>query len=139
MYAPIVAGSRPGVGLEPQKRRAWLWLAAVAWVWILVASLRAGGDQWDNPRYRVILLAFQSLLAAEAWFHWRASGNAWMKRILAVEGISILVIGYWYVTRYLNLFVHLGVRNTLAIAIALAMLVFAGGWLWDRWRAGRRA
>ena len=139
MYAPIAVKSKPGVGLEPKKQNAWGWLAAAVWVWILVASLRAGGDQWDNPRYRVILLAFQALLAAEAWLHWRASGNAWMKRILAVEGLSILVIGYWYITRYLGLFVHLGVRNTLAIALLLAILVFAGGWSWDRWRARRRA
>lgn len=131
MYAPIAAGSRLGVGLEPQKRHAWGWLAASVWTWILVASLRGGGDQWDNPRYRVIFLAFQALLAAEAWFHWCASGNAWMKRILIVEILSILVIGYWYATRYLKLFIHLGVRNTLLIAIVLAVIIFAGGWAWD--------
>lgn len=137
MYAPIAAGSRLGVGIEPGRRRAWGWLAAVVWVWILIASIRAGGDQWDNPRYRVILLVFQSLLAAEAWSHWRMSRSAWLWRILAVEGLSILVIGYWYTTRYLRVFVHLGVRNTLVIAIVLAVLIFAGGWAWDRWRRRR--
>lgn len=132
MYAPIAAGSRRGVGLEPQPRRAWLWLAAVVWVWILVASMRAGGDQWDNPRYRLILLTFQSLLAAEAWFHWQMSRNPWLRRILVVEAVSILVLGYWYATRYWQVSVNPGVRKTLAVAIVLAMLVFVGGWLWDR-------
>lgn len=137
MYAPIAAGSRLGVGSEPGQRRAWGWLAAVVWAWVLIASIRAGGDQWDNPRYRVILLTFQALLAAEAWFHWRASRSPWLWRILAVEGISILVISYWYATRYLKVFVHLGVRNILTIAIALAVCIFLGGWAWDRWRKRR--
>ena len=36
------------------ERRVWSWLAAFSWVWILVCAIRAGGDQWDNPRYRLI-------------------------------------------------------------------------------------
>lgn len=138
MYAPFAARNRPKDG-DQLPRRAWIWLVAAVWIWILIASIRAGGDQWDNPRYRVIFLALQALVAAEAWFHWQRSHNPWMRRILTVETISILVIGYWYTTRYLKVFIHLGVRNILLIAIILAVLIFAGGWAWDRWRNVRRS
>jgi len=52
---------------DRSERRAWIWLWVIAWVWIVVSSYRAGGDQWDNPRYRVIFLLWQALLAAYTW------------------------------------------------------------------------
>ncbi len=64
---------RVGVALSLSKgaahkreRLAWLWLWLATWSWILLSSFRAGGDQWDNPRYRVILLLLQAALAAKA-------------------------------------------------------------------------
>src|SRR5258707_10478054 len=46
------AGSSFGLG---KKRNLILWLALLAWTWILLAALRGGGDQWGNPRYRTNL------------------------------------------------------------------------------------
>ena len=50
----------------------------------MVAALNAGGDQWDNPRYRAILLVWQVILAAWAWEWARLRHDAWLWRWLAV-------------------------------------------------------
>jgi hypothetical protein len=97
-----------------------------------VAALRAGGDQWDNPRYRVILLVWMALLAALAFSQRNASASRWLVRIVAVETIILLVFGHWYVWRYLGFGFNLGIRNTLGLAIGLSILVVAGDWLWQR-------
>jgi 4-amino-4-deoxy-L-arabinose transferase-like glycosyltransferase len=130
-FAPFSAGIQP----EGQRRRPWLWLSLVVWGWILVAAVRGGGDQWDNPRYRVILLGWMALLAAQAFY---AAKSRWFWRIVAVEIIILLVFGHWYSWRYLNLGYNLGIRNTLAIAIGLAILVVLGDWLWQRFKTPSR-
>ncbi len=40
-----------------------LWVLIM--VWILLSSLRAGGDQWDNPRYRINLFVLIAVYLAE--------------------------------------------------------------------------
>jgi hypothetical protein len=50
-YAPFAIHRLPD-GLQ---RRLWTWLTIFSWLWILICSVRAGGDQWDN-RYRHDLL-----------------------------------------------------------------------------------
>jgi 4-amino-4-deoxy-L-arabinose transferase-like glycosyltransferase len=109
--------------------RRWVWLAAVVWGWMLIAAVRGGGDQWDNPRYRVILLAWQAILAAQAVY---AVKTRWFWRILAVEAIVLLVFGHWYVYRYLGIGFNLGIRNTLVIALGLAVLLVGGDWLREK-------
>ncbi len=127
-YAPFSAWNR----LEGQRRKPWVWLAALVWVWVLVASLRGGGDQWDNPRYRVILLVWQALLVAQAWGALRQKWSRWFGRILAVEAILVLVFGHWYLYRYVHVGLNLGVRNSLLLAIGLSLLVVLGDWFWAR-------
>lgn len=131
VYAPISALKIPD---GPQKRR-WLWLSLVVWAWILIASLRGGADQWDNPRYRVILLCWQAMLAAQAWLSLREGLQGWFMRILAVEAVLVLVFGHWYVFRYLKIGFNIGIRNTLLIAIGLSMLMVAGDWLIEKWKS----
>jgi hypothetical protein len=45
-------------------RRLLIGLTVVVWFGILLASLRAGGDLWDNPRYRVTLISLEAALVA---------------------------------------------------------------------------
>ena len=122
-----------------RKRMAWLWLWLTTWVWIILASARAGGDQWDNPRYRVILLMFQAALAGNALTWQRCTQDRWLARILAVEGVFLVVFGYWYFTRNTDL-------NLITFNI---FVVFGshsgdqrgnpyGGWLRDRRRLKRK-
>lgn len=130
-FAPFAVMSLPAGA----RRRQWLWLSLVVWGWIMVAALRGGGDQWDNPRYRVILLVWMALLAALAFGQRNSSARRWLWRICAVEVIVLLVFGHWYSWRYLGFGFNLGIRGTLALALALAVLVVAGDWLWQRRRA----
>ena len=108
------------------------------WFWIILASARAGGDQWDNPRYRVILLMFQAALAAYALLWARQNHDRWLGRVLAVEGIFLLFFGYWYIARYTHWQagqVHIFV--IFALIAVFGGLILVGGWLWDRRKNAR--
>ena len=123
-FAPAAAWSLP----TSQRRRQWIWLCLVVWGWIFIAALRGGGDQWDNPRYRVILLVWMAMLAVLAFKQIKV--GRWFWRICVVEAIILLVFGHWYSWRYLGFGFNLGIRNTLVIAIGLSVLVVLGDWLW---------
>jgi hypothetical protein len=109
-------------------RRLLLWLTAAAWTWIIVSALRGGADSWDNPRYRVILIAVQAAVAAYAW----VGRDRWLVRWLIVEGIFILVFTQWYVSRYYHLGGQLPFGVMILLIILLAALVMAFGWWRDR-------
>jgi hypothetical protein len=136
-YAPFSAWTLP----DGQRQKQTAWLAILVWAWILIAAVRGGGDQWDNPRYRVILLAIMAILAAQAFY---ALKTRWFWRILWVEGIILLVFTHWYAWRYLGIGYNLGIRNSLAIALGASILL-VGADLLSRsaalqglWRAVRR-
>jgi len=123
---------------DKRERLAWLWLWLVSWAWIIISAARAGGDQWDNPRYRVILLLFQAALAAQALIWQRATRDRWLGRILAVEGVFLVLFGYWYISRYAGL--GLRVFHVFIVFAAIAVIsagILIGGWLWDRWQVKR--
>ncbi len=61
---------------RPRERRLWLWITVISWLWIILTALRGGGDQWDNPRYRAILLLWQALAAGYAWACFRARSDS---------------------------------------------------------------
>lgn len=130
VYTPFAAFKLAG----DARRNQWLWLSAAVWGWILVAALRGGGDQWDNPRYRVILLGMISILAAFTIQQLRTEVGRWFWRICWVELIILLVFGHWYSWRYLGVGFNLGIRNTLIIAIGLSFLVILMDWLWQRFK-----
>jgi hypothetical protein len=123
---------------DKRERLAWLWLWAASWGWIILSSLRAGGDQWDNPRYRVIFLIFQAALTARALVWQRANADRWLGRFVAVEGVFLLFFGYWYATRYIGWKagqVHIFVIIVLIILVGSGILVM--GWLRDKYLARR--
>ncbi len=134
IYAPIAAWrSKSG-----DERRTWLWLCAFSWAWIVICAIRAGGDQWDNPRYRLIFFGIEALVAAYAWVTWREQVDSWLPRIVALEIVCVLLFGQWYVARYLGVGVHLPFMAVLSLGVSSVVLIFAGGWLWDRLRGGKR-
>jgi 4-amino-4-deoxy-L-arabinose transferase-like glycosyltransferase len=119
--------------VDKRERLAWLWLWLASWIWIIISAARAGGDQWDNPRYRVILLLFQAALAAQALTWQRATRDRWLGRILAVEGVFLVFFGYWYTARYTNWRagqVHIFV--IMALISIFSALILVGGWMRDR-------
>jgi hypothetical protein len=130
IYAPFAAWkSAPG-----RERRLWLWLTAFSWIWIVTCSIRAGGSQWDNPRYRLIFFGWQALVAGYAWLWWRAHRDGWLPRIIALEIFCLLLFSQWYLARYYQIGIHLPIMVVLGLGITALILTFVGGWLWDRWK-----
>lgn len=122
---------------DGQERAAWLWFLLIALSWIVLSSFRAGGDQWDNPRYRTIFLLLHALLAAKAWLWWRDSSSRWPVRVLLIEAVFLGFFSYWYAVRYwgwtagqVHVFVILGA------IVGASVLILVGG-LWQDRRSRR--
>jgi hypothetical protein len=120
-------------GLESRKNRNLiLWLSLVAWVWILLAALRGGGDLFDNPRYRTILFMWQAILAGYVWIWWRETRTAWVNRVLACEIVFLLVFTQWYASRYIKLGGQLPFAVMIALIVGLWGIILGFGWWQDR-------
>ncbi len=104
------------------------------WGWILLTSLRGGGDQWDNPRYRTILFLWQAILAGYVWVWWRETHSAWLPRVISMEVVFLLVFGQWYANRYYHFGGQLPFLQMVAVILGLWALIFFGGWWRDRRR-----
>lgn len=128
-YAPFATSKMDGA-----EKKRWLWLALLMWAWALIAALRGGADQWDNPRYRVILLGWQALVIAQTLFALKATRGRWLFRILTVEAVMLVVFTHWYTYRKLGIGFNLGIRNTIVLALSLSILLVLGDWLIKKWR-----
>jgi hypothetical protein len=131
-------GAATGSGSR-KMRNLILWLSLLAWIWILLASLRGGADLYDNPRYRTILFLWQSMLAGYVWVWWRETRSVWFTAVLACEIVFVLVFTQWYLSRYL----HWGGQLPFAIMVGLiaglwGVILGAGWWLRQK-SAGKRA
>jgi len=115
--------------LPNEERKLWLWLSVVVWGWILFTSLRGGGDQWDNPRYRAILFLWEALLAARVIVWQRETRNPWFGRVVAMEIVFVLFFGQWYASRYYHLLGQLSFALMVASILVIWALIFFGG-LW---------
>jgi hypothetical protein len=129
----LVYGMMGMLRLRGEPRR-WqlLWVSLVGWAWIAISALNAGGDQWDNPRYRTMLLAWLALLAGWAWSWARQRKDAWLGRWLAVEGVFVLMFTEWYLGRYYPGFPHLDIQVMIIATLTITALILGGGWLWDQ-------
>ncbi len=114
------------------KRKVFIWLSFAVWGWIMFTALRGGGDQWDNPRYRMILFLWQAILAGNVWVWWRETRNAWLPRVAAMEIIFLLFFGQWYANRYYHFGGQLPFETMVAIILGLWAAIFFGGWWLDR-------
>ena len=134
MLLPLLMFSLIPILRSPKEdqKSAWLWLFATTWLWIAFSSLRAGGDQWDNPRYRLILLFFQALLVAKTWQDYRTTRNPWFPRMILIELIFILLFSYWYATRYFPSLPDFSFTLMVPLIVILSMLIVLGGWWLDR-------
>ncbi len=105
--------------------------------WVLISSYRAGGDLWDNPRYRTLFIPWLALLTAWAWTTGRRMRDPWLLRWYLAEGIFLLVFGLWYANRSFRLGLEIpfwGMVGAIAGSITLLLL---GGVLVDFFRSGR--
>ncbi len=119
-------------------RRVWLWLAGFSWLWIVLCAVRAGGDQWDNPRYRLIFFGIQAFVVGKAWLSWRAGRDRWLPRVVAAEIVCLLLFGQWYLSRYYLIGIHFPIMVVISLCIAAVLLIFLVGAWWDGSRTAGR-
>jgi len=138
--APLLMFSGWAAFRNPQakERRLMFWLFAAVWIWTFIASARAGGDLWDNPRYRVIFLPWMALLAAWAWEWARAQQDRWLGRVFLVEAVFLVFFTEWYLSRYTRVFGRLDFFVMVALIAALSGAVLIWGWASDRRRSQPR-
>ncbi len=118
-------------------RRVLILTALAAWGWVLISSIRAGGDLWDNPRYRTIFIVWLALLAGWGWVRARQTHDPWLWRILVMEGIFLAFFTHWYVIRYFSLGTKLPFFTMIGLIAGLSVLFLAGCAAWDYWKRRR--
>jgi hypothetical protein len=132
-YGLIAAWKSP----DPRERRVWLWFGFVIWIWIILVSTRAGADQWDNPRYRVIMLPWQALFAAYAWTFWLEIRDRWLPRIVVVEIVFLVVFSLWYAGRYYHVVPKFNFLAYAAFLLAVGAVIMVGDVLYEQFRRPR--
>ena len=116
------------------KKNLLVWMTIAVWVWIILSSARAGGDQWDNPRYRMFVIPWMGVLAAYVLTRSKVTQNRWFWRWVIIEGIFLAFFTHWYISRYTGLFARLPFGWMVGLIIGLSGLVLIIGWLRDRKR-----
>lgn len=120
--------------MAPKKKSTVLFhtLALIFAAWVLVSSMRAGGDLWDNPRYRYMLLPFMSLIIAWACVRFSETRSPWFWRWLAVEVVFLLFFGNFYLNRFVVGFgTQLPFNTMVLLILGLSVLILAGGLVID--------
>jgi len=127
--------------LPASSKKRWLVLMIFfVWVWVFVSSARAGGDQWDNPRYRTILLPWMAITSAWVINFVKETKDRWLGRALLVEGIFLAFFTEWYISRYYPVIPRLDFWLMIVLILLLSFLVIFLGWLKDKkQKKGERA
>ncbi len=118
---------------EARKNGDWalVWLMAVLVIWTFISSARAGGDQWDNPRYRAFLLPWLSLLVGWVWERVSQGKAQWFWRIVFLDGTFILIFTNWYFNRKFGTGLTIPTEYALGLFGVILVAVIAGGFLID--------
>jgi hypothetical protein len=111
-------------------RRMLLWLALSVMLWTVLCSARAGGDQWDNPRYRVLFLPFMAILTAWGWQWSREKRDAWVWAWVAADFLFVAVFLAWYLSRITGTGKLPFWTNVVLILAGTAILLLLG-WVWN--------
>ena len=119
---------------EKPDRTKRLLVMAVLFVlgWILLASVRAGGDQWDNPRYRTAFLPWMAFLSAWGVQYSIQNKDRWLRRWLIIEGVALGILTVWYVSRYTAMFPPLDLQVMIGMIFLVGLLIIVMGWLHDK-------
>ena len=96
---PLLAA--PILAVRKEKVRGLVWgLVLAAWASILIASFWGGGDQWDNPRYRVAYFVPQIVLAAYVVAAQLREPDPWVRRAVIAGAAVPAWFMFWYLRRY---------------------------------------
>lgn len=100
-------------------------------VWVFVSSARAGGDQWDNPRYRSLFLVWMVFLAGWSWVETLRRRSPWLWRLLLLEAVYIGFFIQWYLSRYYDLFKRMDFWPMIKLLGMIGAAVILGGLIFD--------
>jgi len=100
-------------------------------VWIFVSSARAGGDQWDNPRYRSLFLVWMAFLAGWSWVETWRRRSPWLWRLLLLEFVYIGFFIHWYLSRYYDMFKRMDFWPMVRLLAGIGAVVIFGGLIFD--------
>jgi len=73
IYAPFLA-----VRIK-QNRRITMAIITVVWIVMIIAAVRGGSDQWDNPRYRAAFAGLVCALIGCTWIEHQRVGDPWLR------------------------------------------------------------
>jgi len=134
----LIFGVRAAMQAERgQKRNLLIFSSLFSFLWIFISSFRAGGDLWDNPRYRTLLLPLLALTAAWGWVSGREKRDAWLGRIAGCEGVFLLVFSFWYAGRSIPGIPALAFGVVVEIIAVGWAVILVYGWVSDALRNGR--
>jgi hypothetical protein len=117
--------------LDKNNKRIMLLFFILIIGWTLISSARAGGDQWDNPRYRSIFLTWMAFTAGWAWVETITKHSFWLWRLLLVEIIYTSFFIQWYINRYYGLFTRMAFWPMIKLLLAIGAVIIAGGLIFD--------
>lgn len=117
---------------KEENRTMLIFLGLTFAIWVLIASLRAGGDQWDNPRYRTTFLPWMAILMGWVWTRLRTQKCPWFWRILTIEGIFLVFFIIWYIDRTIVKGTIIPFPVLIILITGLTAVVVAVGFLWDK-------
>jgi len=119
-----------------RKNRDWglVWFIEVLLIWVIISSARAGGDQWDNPRYRAIFLPWLALLVGWVWDRISRAKASWFWRIVLLEGVFVLIFTNWYVNRKFGSGLAIPIQYLLIFYVVLTIVTIVGGIILDHRR-----
>lgn len=102
--------------------------------WTLICSVRAGGDLWDNPRYRALLIPWFALLLGWCWQHIRQGHLAWFLRWVGVVLVFFVVFFLWYMFRYQVIKDYIGFFDMIRVITAVSGFIILTGLFWDGYK-----
>ncbi|HZU86332.1 MAG TPA: hypothetical protein VFF78_02540, partial [Anaerolineaceae bacterium] len=115
-------------GKTRREKFLFFWMTLIVWGWIVLSSARAGGDQWDNPRYRTIFLPLMAWLIAWVWDLARSQHFYWLKFIWLMEAVALLFFTQWYASRYYQLFGRMQFPQMVGVIIILWIIILIWAW-----------
>ena len=99
--------------------------------WILLSSLRAGGDMWDNPRYRLSLLVPISIFLGTSTSFAIQTKDHWFSRIFAGQFVLNIFFLQWYISRYTNIWGKLDFPVMIGLILLINALILGQGIYWE--------
>ncbi|MCX6053501.1 MAG: hypothetical protein NTZ74_01025 [Chloroflexi bacterium] len=108
-----------------------IWFLCAFLIWIVVSSLRGGGDQWDNPRYRTIFLPWMAIIIAWVWERLPARKSSYFPCWVLVEVVFVLFFLNWYLYRNYNYGLMIPFFLMIKWIAGISAAVFLGGFLFD--------